>query len=107
MCWKTERVYVKNILKRESKQPNGCFSLRWTQYITASERVDVTPPPLSSLSLKALSLVPLFSPSLIVSALSLSFLSQPSLSPLSQPSLSCLLAPLSSLCSLELSLELS
>ena len=21
--------------KRESKQPNGCFSLRWTQYITA------------------------------------------------------------------------
>ena len=22
-------------LERESKQPNGCFSLRWTQYITA------------------------------------------------------------------------
>ena len=34
--------------RRESKQPNGCFSLRWTQYITASERVDMTPPPLSS-----------------------------------------------------------
>ena len=39
---------VRNIVVRESKQPNGCFSLRWTQYITASERVDVTPPPLSS-----------------------------------------------------------
>ena len=55
---------VRNIVVRESKQPNGCFSLRWTQYITASERVDVTPPSLSSLSLKALSLVqePLFLP---------------------------------------------
>ena len=60
-------------IKRESKQPNGCFSLRWTQCITASERVNVTPPPF--------------------------------LSALSQPSLSCLLAPLSSLCSLELSLS--
>ena len=37
------------LLLRESKQPNGCFSLRWTQYITASERVDVAPISLSSL----------------------------------------------------------
>ena len=41
---------IKNFLiARESKQPNGCFSLRWTQYITASERVDVAPLSLSSL----------------------------------------------------------
>ena len=27
--------YLVIILSRESKQPNGCFSLRWTQDITA------------------------------------------------------------------------
>ena len=68
---------------REPKQPNGCFSLWWTQYITASERVDMTPPPLSSLSLKALSLVPLSLSQLCLSAFSLSPLSALSLSPLS------------------------
>ena len=33
----TVRVFYKT---RESKQPNGCFSLRWTQYVT-KERLDV------------------------------------------------------------------
>ena len=44
ICLRDSLIYF----RRESKQPNGCFSLWWTQYITASERVDVTPPPLSS-----------------------------------------------------------
>ena len=27
--------FLVKLYKRESKQPNGCFSLRWTQDITA------------------------------------------------------------------------
>ena len=67
---------------RESKQPNGCFSLQWTKYITASQRVDVTPPPFSSLlnSLPPTPLSSLISPSV----LSLSYLPLSSFSTLSQ-----------------------
>ena len=39
ITWLTGRRMINFIYIRESKQPNGCFSLRWTQYITASERV--------------------------------------------------------------------
>ena len=34
--WKTVLLILrKSCTAEESKQPNGCFSLRWTQYITA------------------------------------------------------------------------
>ena len=112
--WKILTVYY----VRESKQPNGCFSLRWTQCITASERVNVTPPPFlsalsqlplssSQLSLLSWALSQLALLSWALSKLSFSSYSALSLSSLSQLSLSALSLSAVSLSSLSALFQLS